>query len=367
MLEDSVKVDEKDGYRFFMEKEIHEQSKIAQNIINERVKDGRVCLDELDEDFFEGIDEIVICACGTSYHAGLAGSYLFERLASIRTKVEPASEYRYKKPFMNKNSLFIAISQSGETADTLGALQVAKDAGLKTLVICNVENSSMVKLADKALLTKAGVERSVASTKVFTTQVLFLWLIVLYLANLRNTISKEKLDSEIKALLKVPNSLNIPENLQKRIRVLTKHYMHGHGFFFIGRDVFYPLALEGALKLKEVSYLHAEGYASGEMRHGPIALVDERLYTVALLPKNRLYEETKANVNEIISRDGHVFVISPKEFYLSDDFIQTSEQDHYMNEFFEMLVILQFFSLEISIRLGNNIDTPRNLVKSVAD
>ncbi len=356
---------QKEGFRFFMEKEIYEQSVVATETLMGRIKNNQIYLEELDKELFNNIDEVIMCACGTSYHAALTASYLFERVAQIRTKVEVASEFRYKDPVLRKNSLFIVISQSGETADTLEALKIAKDAGLKTLAICNVDNSSIVRLADNTLLTRAGIEKGVASTKAFSTQVITLWLVVLYLANLNKTISQNEFEKELKTLLKIPKILEVPSDLQEKLHRLSKHYLHGHGFFFIGRDVFYPLALEGALKLKEISYLHAEGYASGEMKHGPIALVDEKLYTIALMPENMLYEKTRSNVEEIVARDGFVFALSPKEFDLSDDFIKTSKQDHYMSEFFEMLVILQIFALEVAIRLGNDVDMPRNLAKSV--
>lgn len=356
---------QKEGFRFFMEKEIYEQSVVATETLMGRIKNNQIYLEELDKELFNNIDEVIMCACGTSYHAALTASYLFERVAKIRTKVEVASEFRYKDPVLRKNSLFIVISQSGETADTLEALKIAKDAGLKTLAICNVDNSSIVRLADNTLLTRAGIEKGVASTKAFSTQVITLWLVVLYLANLNKTISQNEFEKELKTLLKIPKILEVPSDLQEKLHRLSKHYLHGHGFFFIGRDVFYPLALEGALKLKEISYLHAEGYASGEMKHGPIALVDEKLYTIALMPENMLYEKTRSNVEEIVARDGFVFALSPKEFDLSDDFIKTSKQDHYMSEFFEMLVILQIFALEVAIRLGNDVDMPRNLAKSV--
>lgn len=356
---------QKEGFRFFMEKEIYEQSVVATETLMGRIKNNQIYLEELDKELFDNIDEIIMCACGTSYHAAITASYLFERVAKIRTKVEVASEFRYKDPVLRKNSLFIVISQSGETADTLEALKIAKEAGLKTLAICNVDNSSIVRLADNTLLTRAGIEKGVASTKAFSTQVITLWLVILYLANLNKTIAKNEFEKELKTLLKIPKILEVPSDLQEKLHRLSKHYLHGHGFFFIGRDVFYPLALEGALKLKEISYLHAEGYASGEMKHGPIALVDEGLYTIALMPENMLYEKTRSNIEEIVARDGFVFALSPKEFDLSDDFIKTSKQDHYMSEFFEMLVILQIFALEVAIRLGNDVDMPRNLAKSV--
>nr|WP_314440666.1 glutamine--fructose-6-phosphate transaminase (isomerizing) [uncultured Campylobacter sp.] len=357
---------QKEGFRFFMEKEIYEQAQVVTETMMGRViKGGKIKFDELDEALFEGIDEVVLCACGTSYHAALVSSYLFERIAKIRTKVEVASEFRYKEPFLNKNALFIVISQSGETADTLEALHIAKKAGLRTLAICNVDNSSIVRMAGSVILTRAGIEKGVASTKAFATQVMVLWMFVVYLANLREVISARTNSAEISAMLHIPQILKIKDGLQDKIYRMSKHYLHGHGFFFIGRDIFYPLALEGALKLKEISYLHAEGYPSGEMKHGPIALADSNLFTIALMPKNALYEKTKSNVEELAARDAYILAISPEEPEIADDFIKTSEQSHAMSEFFEMMIILQILALEISVRLGNDVDMPRNLAKSV--
>ena len=356
---------QKEGYKFFMEKEIYEQSAVVAETLMGRIKDGEVSLEKIDAQALKDTEEVIFCACGTSYHAALAASYFFERLAKIRAKVEIASEFRYREPLLNKNSLFIVISQSGETADTLEALKIAKNARLKTLAVCNVDNSSIVRLADATVLTRAGIEKGVASTKAFATQVVTLWMLALQIAQAKASISKEELKSEIAALLHVPQILNISKEPQERIRRLAKHYLHGHGFFFIGRDIFYPLALEGALKLKEISYLHAEGYPAGEMKHGPIALADERLFTIALMPQTVLYEKTKSNVEELAARDAYILAISPEEFELSDDFIKTSKQAHPMSEFFEMMIILQLFALEIAVRLGNDVDMPRNLAKSV--
>ncbi|AQW85716.1 glutamine--fructose-6-phosphate aminotransferase [Campylobacter pinnipediorum subsp. caledonicus] len=356
---------QKEGYRFFMEKEIYEQSSVVSDCLMGRVKKQKIVLEGVDDDFLKGVDDVVLCACGTSYHAALTASYLFERLAGVRAKVEIASEFRYRQARLHKNTLFIVISQSGETADTLEALKIAKEQGLKTLAICNVDNSSIVRLADITLLTRAGIEKGVASTKAFATQVVLLWMFVLQMAEAKNSIEPKELEKEIQALLHIPTVLNIDSKLQEKIYRLSKHYLHGHGFFFIGRDIFYPLALEGALKLKEISYLHAEGYPSGEMKHGPIALADERLFTIALMPKNTLYEKTKSNVEELAARDSYILAISPFEFELSDDFIKIKEHEHAMSEFFEMMVVLQILALEISIRLGNNVDMPRNLAKSV--
>ncbi|MCR6570514.1 glutamine--fructose-6-phosphate transaminase (isomerizing) [Campylobacter insulaenigrae] len=352
---------QKDGYRFFMEKEIYEQSRVLTEVLMGRLQGDEVVFEDINDKILENIEEITLCACGTSYHAALSGAYLLERLAKIKTKVEVASEFRYREAIIGKNTLFIVISQSGETADTLEALKIAKAQGVKTLAICNVDNSNIVRLADISLLTRAGIEKGVASTKAFATQVATLWMLAIYLAQ------KAKLDMnhEIKALRSLPNIVKVNQNLHEKVHRISKRYLHGHGFFFIGRDVFYPLALEGALKLKEISYLHAEGYPAGEMKHGPIALADSELFTVALMPKNCLYEKTKSNVEELAARDSTLLAISPIDFDLSDDFIKTSSQEHYMCEFFEMMVILQLLALEVSIRLGNDVDMPRNLAKSV--
>jgi glucosamine--fructose-6-phosphate aminotransferase (isomerizing) len=367
-LPESKQFAQKEGYRFFMEKEIYEQSDVVTDSMIGRLGESSVDFEELeslDQSYIQNINEIKICACGTSYHAGLTASYLFERLSKIRCSVEIASEFRYKEPLLKEDTLFIVVSQSGETADTLEALKMAKEAGLKTLVICNVDNSSMTRTADFSILTRAGIEKGVASTKAFSTQTTVLWMLALYLAQAKQCITQDVLDNEIFALREIPKSLKVEDKLHEKCRRLSKRYLHGHGFFFIGRDVFYPLALEGALKLKEISYLHAEGYPAGEMKHGPIALADPELFTIALMPSTLLYDKIKSNVEELSARDSTICVISPVEFELSDDFIKTEIIDHYMLEFFEMLVVLQLLSMEISIRLGNDVDMPRNLAKSV--
>ncbi len=356
---------QKDGFRFFMEKEIYEQSSVIADTLLGRLYDDEILFDELDDSLFDGINEIKLCACGTSYHSALTATYLFERYAKIKTSVEVASEFRYRQPIMSKDTLFVVISQSGETADTLETLKMAKAAGLKTLVICNVDNSSMVRLADACILTRAGVEKGVASTKAFATQVTVFWMMALYLAKRNNSLSSQEIVKQITLLREVPASVKVEDEMHERIKRLSKRYLHGHGFFFIGRDVFYPLALEGALKLKEISYLHAEGYPSGEMKHGPIALADPELFTIALLPQHLLYEKAKSNVEELSARDSTICAISSLEFDKADDFIPIRECKDYMLEFFEMMVVLQVFSLEISVRLGNDVDMPRNLAKSV--
>jgi glucosamine--fructose-6-phosphate aminotransferase (isomerizing) len=356
---------QKDGYRFFMEKEIYEQSRVMSETMMGRVLDKSIAFDELDQNFFEGISTIKICACGTSYHSALASAYLFERIAKVRCDIEIASEFRYKEPLLTQDTLFITISQSGETADTLEALKMAKRAGLKSLSVCNVDNSSIVRESDAAILTRAGIEKGVASTKAFATQTMVLWMLALYVGQEKSTVSKETLTNEISAMLQTPKALIVTDTLHSKLTRLSKRYLHGHGFFFIGRDIFYPLALEGALKLKEISYRHAEGYPAGEMKHGPIALADSELFTIALMPKTMHYDKIKSNVEELSARDATICAISPEPFDLADDFIRTSYDSHPMLEFFEMMVVTQLLALEISVRLGNDVDMPRNLAKSV--
>ncbi|MDX9756925.1 MAG: glutamine--fructose-6-phosphate transaminase (isomerizing) [Sulfurimonas sp.] len=356
---------QKEGYRFFMEKEIYEQSVVISDTLMGRLSDKEIIFDELDATLFDGINEIKLCACGTSYHAAMSASYLFERYSKIRTSLEIASEFRYREPIMSEDTLFVVISQSGETADTLETLKMAKAAGLKTLVICNVDNSSMVRLADATILTRAGIEKGVASTKAFATQVTVFWMLSLYIAKLKNSLDEGKIAKHISLLREIPSHVKVTDDMHERIKRLSKRYLHGHGFFFIGRDIFYPLALEGALKLKEISYMHAEGYPAGEMKHGPIALADPELFTIALLPKHLHYEKTKSNVEELSARDSTICAISQIPFDKADDFIEISPCSDYMLEFFEMMTVVQLLSLEISIRLGNDVDMPRNLAKSV--
>lgn len=354
---------QKDGFRYFMEKEIYEQERVLNDTILGRIKEDSIYFEELEDNFFDNINEIRVCACGTSFHAGLVGSYLFERIGKMRATAEIASELRYKEPLLRKNELFVVISQSGETADTLEALKIAKANGLKTLAICNVDNSSIVRLADKTILTRAGIEKGVASTKAFATQVMVLWMIALYLAQKNG--DKELVKNQIKEIKDAIKATKVTEKLHEKLKRISKRYLHGHGFFFIGRDIFYPLALEGALKLKEISYLHAEGYPAGEMKHGPIALADSELFTIALMPKNLLFEKIKSNVEELSARDATIVAISSQDIEIADDIIKIANHDSYMVEFFEMMVVLQLLALEIAIRLNNDVDMPRNLAKSV--
>ena len=355
----------KEGFRYFMEKEIYEQPQVLTDILMGRIEDGAVVLEEFPAEWLRPFRSITLCACGTSYHAALAGSYLLERLARVPVHVAIASEFRYRDPVLDPDGLFAVISQSGETADTLEAIKLAKAQGLATLALCNVDNSSIVREADKTILLRAGIEKGVASTKAFSAQVMTLWLLALYWGQAKGKMQGEVLATEIAALRQAHEVVRVQPEVHERIHRLSKRYLHGHGFFFIGRDIFYPLALEGALKLKEISYLHAEGYPAGEMKHGPIALADAELFTIALMAKSMLYEKMKSNVEELSARDSTIIAITTEYFELADDIIQIRAYDHPMLEFFEMLVVVQLLALEIAIRLGNDVDMPRNLAKSV--
>ncbi|PAF42129.1 glutamine--fructose-6-phosphate transaminase (isomerizing) [Helicobacter sp. 11S02596-1] len=365
MLEQNKVYAQKEGFRYFMEKEIYEQHKVLLETMMGRVSEEGIFLESLAPDFFDGITEITICACGTSYHAGMSAKYLLERLAKIKTQVVIASEFRYAGSVMRPSELFIAISQSGETADTLEALKLAKKNSLKTLAICNIDNSSIVRESDGVILTRAGIEKGVASTKAFATQVMVLWILSVYIAHQKGLLDENALKEQITSMLQATKATEVSPKLHERLKRLSKRYLHGHGFFFIGRDIFYPLALEGALKLKEISYLHAEGYPSGEMKHGPIALADSLLFTLALLPKHLLYDKIKSNVEELSARDATICAISSEDFESADDMIYIKPASDYMEEFFAMMVVLQLLALEIAIKLGNDVDMPRNLAKSV--
>lgn len=356
---------QKEGFRYFMEKEIYEQPQVLADILTGRLREGAVEFEAFPAEWLRPFRSITLCACGTSYHAALVGSYLLERLARVPVKVEIASEFRYRQPVLDTENLFVVISQSGETADTLEALKLAKAQGLSTLALCNVENSSMVREAAQSILLRAGIEKGVASTKAFSAQVTTLWLLALYWGQAKGVLSDEHLAAELTALRAAIEVVQVQPAVHERIHRLSKRYLHGHGFFFIGRDLFYPLALEGALKLKEISYLHAEGYPAGEMKHGPIALADAELFTIALMARTTLWDKIKSNVEELSARDSTIVAITPEDFELADDIIRIRTHEHPMLEFFEMMMVVQLLSMEIAMRLGNDVDMPRNLAKSV--
>lgn len=364
-LPSSVALARKDGFRFYMEKEIYEQPRVVEDVLAGRLRGAEVTFEELEGGWLGSFSSLTLCACGTSYHAALVGSYLFERLARVPTRVEIASEFRYRDPVLDPNGLVLVISQSGETADTLEAVRLVSGQHLATLALCNVDNSSVVREASKTILLRAGIEKGVASTKAFSSQVLTLWLLALYWGQAKGLADDALSRQEIAAMRRVREVLQVQPSVHERLQRLSKRYLHGHGFFFIGRGVFYPLALEGALKLKEISYLHAEGYPAGEMKHGPIALADAQLFTIALMASSCLYDKVRSNVEELSARDSTIVAIATEPCDLADDLIQIRPQQHLMLEFFEMLVVVQLLAMEIAIRLGNDVDMPRNLAKSV--
>ena len=292
-------------------------------------------------------------------------SRFFEKNTLIDARCYIASEFRYAEPIMEKDSLFIVISQSGETADTLEALKLANKNNLKTLAICNVDNSSIVREAKYSLLTRAGIEKGVASTKAFSSQVMLLWILGIYISQRKNLISKTQIKAQIASIKSSLEAVKVNSYIHDKLKKLSKRYLHGHGFFFIGRDIFYPLALEGALKLKEISYLHAEGYPGGEMKHGPIALADSELFCVSLMPKHLLYDKIKNNTQELSARYATICIVAQEYNDIADDIVLIDKFDSYMEEFFAMMIVLQLLALEIAIRLGNDVDMPRNLAKSV--
>lgn len=364
----------KEGFRYFMEKEIFEQPSIVEAVLMGRLNDpgttgtrgaSEVDFEELSEDWLRGFASVTLCACGTSYHAALVGSYLLERIARVPVRVEIASEFRYRDPVLEPDSLLIAISQSGETADTLEAMRLGAARGLASLVLCNVDNSTAAREATRTIRLRAGIEKGVASTKAFTAQVLTLWLLAVYWAQAKGLDNAPARQRETDAMRELAAAMKLEPGIHERVKRLSKRYLHGHGFFFIGRDIFYPLALEGALKLKDISYLHAEGYPAGEMKHGPIALADPRLFTIALMPASTLCEKVKSNVEELAARESTIIAIATEPVDLADDMLWIRPHAHPMLEFFEMLVVVQLLAMEIAIRLGNDVDMPRNLAKSV--
>jgi glucosamine--fructose-6-phosphate aminotransferase (isomerizing) len=364
---------EKGGFDHFMLKEIYEQPEAIKNTML-----GRIDLDKnqidfsqegLDQKFLEGIQRFYIVACGTSYHAGLVAKYLIERELGLPVEVDIASEFRYRNPILDEKTLFIGISQSGETADTLASLRLAKEKGAKTLSICNVVGSTIARETEVVLYTKAGPEISVASTKAFSTQVLTFVLFTFYLKQLLFGENEKK--QKIEALIKLPSQLKIfIEKVHSKVKTLAQKWYQAQNALYLGRNILYPIALEGALKLKEISYIHAEGYAAGEMKHGPIALIEEKVPTVILAAKETgiVYEKTLSNAEEVRSRRGPIISLvteGAKEFQkISDEYIEVPLT------FYEFLPIfyvvpLQLLAYEIATLRGCDVDKPRNLAKSV--
>jgi glucosamine--fructose-6-phosphate aminotransferase (isomerizing) len=370
---------EKGGYRHFMLKEIHEQPTAIQDTIAGRISldTGQIFLDEanLPEEVLAGIDRVHIVACGTSWHSALVGKYLLEELARIPVEVDYGSEFRYRDPILDHRSLVVAISQSGETADTLAAVREAKAKGSRVLAICNVVGSMLSREADGTLYTRSGPEIGVASTKAFTTQLVVLFLLTLHLAQLRNHVSKAQTAALLSDLTRVPHYLQELLSLDSLYQQIATLLFKKYNFLYLGRGIHFPIALEGALKLKEISYIHAEGYPAGEMKHGPNALIDGDLPVVALAakdltnPKSQLrYEKMLSNIQEVRARDGIVILIATegdsKVAQFSDHVIYVPEISDYLIPIL-LALPLQLLAYHIAVLRGCDVDQPRNLAKSV--
>jgi len=370
---------EKGGFKHFMLKEIYEQPRAVRETALGRVSQdtGQVFLEEMEvtEEDFRQVQKMNIAACGTSWHAALAGKFMIERLARVTVEVDYASEYRYRDPIITSKDITLLITQSGETADTIAAQREAKQKGSKTLAICNVVGSMIARESSGTIYTHAGPEIGVASTKAFTAQLTALFLLAMRMGQVRGTITPEKSKQLMGELLKVPAKLEALLSRDQETEELARRYQKSQDFLFLGRGIHYPIALEGALKLKEISYIHAEGYPAGEMKHGPNALIDENLPVVVLATRDskdpdsvQRYEKTMSNIKEVKAREGKVIAVA-----CEGDHEIAEEVDHviYVPEAPELLlpiieaVPLQLLAYHIAVRRGCDVDQPRNLAKSV--
>ena len=368
----SVDAGDRGGFRHYMEKEIHEQSRAVAATLERRI-DGGQLLDDLlgptTKDIVDQVECVHLVACGTSYHAGLVARYQLEELAGLPCMVEIASEYRYRYPVVPANTLLIVVSQSGETADTLAALRVAQERNyLTTLAICNVPESSLVREADINLMTHAGPEIGVASTKAFTTQLAALALLTIALAKARglDAVAEQSL---VKQLAELPSLIEQTLTLDGEILILAEEFAGKHHALFLGRGVLNPVAMEGALKLKEVSYIHAEAYAAGELKHGPLALVDDDMPVVTVAPNNELLEKLKSNLQEVKARGGQLFVFADTNAELDEGngmrILRMPAHAESIQAPILYTVPLQILAYHVAVLKGTDVDQPRNLAKSV--
>jgi glucosamine--fructose-6-phosphate aminotransferase (isomerizing) len=362
----------KNNYKHFMLKEINEQPRIIEGLLNLTIekKNNRIAFKEqgIPEEKLKAIKNISIVACGTAYHAGLVGRYILESICAIPVSVDVSSEFRYRTLLINQDTLVIAVSQSGETADTLAGVREAKKLGAKIISICNVLGSTLTRESDGVIYTYAGPEIGVASTKAYTAQLLVFYVFAFYLARIRNILSEEKINKYIDSIRRIPALQQEVLRDQNIIAALARRHSHFGSFLFLGRNINYPSALEGALKLKEISYIPAEGYAAGEMKHGPIALIDEYRAVVCIAPESKIYDKMASNIQEIRSRRANIIAIATdgdKEIgKLTKEVIYTPKID----EFFSPLIIalpLQLLAYHIAVKRGCDVDQPRNLAKSV--
>jgi glucosamine--fructose-6-phosphate aminotransferase (isomerizing) len=363
---------EKGQYRHFMLKEIHEQPRAVADTLAERVANGRLleaAFGPAATEIFKRVEHVHIIACGTSYHSGVVARYFIEQICKLPCTVEIASEYRYRNPVVPKNSLFVTISQSGETADTLAALRLAKQAGyLSSLAICNVPESSLVRESELVMLTRAGPEIGVASTKAFTTQLTALSMLVIALAKQRHA-DAERERSLVQRLVEIPSVIEKTLALDPVIYDLAKRFADKHHALFLGRGALHAIAMEGALKLKEISYIHAEAYAAGELKHGPLALVDADMPVITVAPNNDLLEKLKSNLQEVRARGGELIVFADPEAGIEPSdgvtVIQMPKHVSYFQAPAVYTVPLQLLAYHVAILKGTDVDQPRNLAKSV--
>jgi len=363
---------EKSGYEHFMLKEIHEQPRAITETLNGRIKDGKVELKEelnFNEDELKNIDRIIIVACGTSWHSALLGEFMLEELAKIPVEVEYASEFRYRNPIINENTLVIAISQSGETADTIAAIREAKKRDAKVISIVNAKGSSIARESDSVLYTYAGPEIGVASTKAFTSQLVVLYLFTLFMANLRKTLEEKIIFGLVEKLRKLPLQMQVLLDNNKEIKKIADIYKNKQNSLFLGRGVNFPIALEGALKLKEVSYIHAEGYPAAEMKHGPIALIDKNMPVVFIATKDvYTYKKVLGNIQEVKARNGIAIAIvteGDKEIKKIADYVIEIPRTLYILSSILAAIPLQLLAYYVATERNLDPDTPRNLSKSV--
>nr|WP_319553608.1 glutamine--fructose-6-phosphate transaminase (isomerizing) [uncultured Vibrio sp.] len=363
---------DKGQYRHFMQKEIYEQPKALINTMEGRITADSVVTDAIGvnaSDILSRVEHVQIVACGTSYNAGMTARYWFEDIAGVSCDVEIASEFRYRKFVTRPNSLLITLSQSGETADTLAALRLAKEKGyMAAMTICNVAGSSLVRESDFAFMTRAGVEIGVASTKAFTTQLSALLMLVTALGKQQNRISKEKEKEIVEALHALPEQINHALSFEKDIEALATDFADKHHTLFLGRGEFYPIAMEASLKLKEISYIHAEAYAAGELKHGPLALIDADMPVVVVAPSNDLLEKLKSNVEEVRARGGLLYVFADADAgFEGDETMKIITMPH-VSEITAAIyytVPMQLLSYYIALIKGTDVDQPRNLAKAV--
>ena len=363
---------EKGKFRHFMQKEIYEQPNALINTMEGRILHNNVIVDAIGNgasEIFEKVEHIQIVACGTSYNAGMTARYWFEALAGVSCDVEIASEFRYRKFVTRPNSLLVTISQSGETADTLAALRLAKEKGyMSALTICNVSSSSLVRESDLAFMTRAGVEVGVASTKAFTTQLAALLMLVTAIGKVKGNISNEQEVEIVKALQSLPAEIEKALAFDKDIEALAEDFAEKNHALFLGRGEFYPIAMEASLKLKEISYIHAEAYAAGELKHGPLALIDADMPVIVVAPNNELLEKVKSNIEEVRARGGQLYVFADKEAGFTPSEGMKIITMPKVNEIIAPIfytVPMQLLSYHVALIKGTDVDQPRNLAKSV--